>query len=151
MSRSSFLIAILSILFQMVAQVISLMLRKSWNFTYQHKPTEVILLASSSGGWIHGCAVHILQPLCTCYHSLQRGTWMGLRNWKGLHVHLGLSTCILDPSGQCLHELIASTIDRGPQCPDDVLFSKWKSHSYVIKELRPINYGFFQVSSFMMR
>lgn len=53
-----------------------------------------------------------------------KGRLNGAAKLKGLYVHLGLSTCILDPSGQCLHELIASTIDRGLQCPDDVLFSK---------------------------
>lgn len=53
-----------------------------------------------------------------------KGHLNGAAKLKGLYVHLGRSTCILDPSGQCLHELIASTIDRGLQCPDDVLFSK---------------------------
>ena len=103
-------------------------------------------------GWLDSwmCRAHSSAPLHLA-SQFAKGHLNESAKLKRPSCSLGAVHLHLDPSGQCLHELIASTIDRGPQCPDDVLFSKWKSHSYVIKKLRLINYRFFQVSSFMMR
>ena len=55
----------------------------------------MILLAFSSGGWIHGCAVHILQPLCT-WHQFAKGHLNGSGklnrpscSLRAVHLHLG--------------------------------------------------------------
>ena len=87
-------------------------------------------------GWLDSwmCRAHSSAPLHLA-SQFAKGHLNESAKLKRPSCSLGAVHLHLDPSGQCLHELIASTIGRGPQCPDDVLFSKWKSHSYVIKKI----------------
>ena len=45
----------------------------------------------------------------------------------------GVSAYTLGPGGQCPHEWLVAMCCRWPQCPDDVLFSKRRSHSHILK------------------
>ena len=105
--------------------------------TYQHKPTEASLLASSWGALSHWHAECILQPSRTWPHILWRGTWT-VQEMRNVHpLQWGVSTWTLGPSEQCHQATPPCVVDAKnctwQRCPDGVLFSKWRSHSFVIK------------------
>ena len=69
--------------------------------TYQHKPTEASLLASSWGALSHWHAECILQPSRTWPHILWRGTWTVLERRNVHPLQWGVSTWTLGSSEQC--------------------------------------------------
>ena len=104
--------------------------------TYQHTPTEVSLLASSWGALPHWRGTHILGPSHTRPHILRRDTWTVPESRNGHPLPWGVSTWTLGPSEQCHWATPPCVVARTctwQRCPVGVLFSKWRSHSFVIK------------------
>ena len=99
-----------------------------------HLPTQSQWAESS--GVLFGCfmslmcAAHLSAPWHLASHSA-KGRLNGLAKLK--RPTCSVSTYTLGPGGQCPQEWLVAMCCRWPQCPDDVLFSKRRSHSHIIK------------------
>ena len=104
--------------------------------TYQHKPTEASLLASSWGALVRW-HVEYTHPLSHTWRRIhRRGTWIVPERCNGHLLPWGVSTWTLGPSGQWHWATPPCAVARTctwQRCPVGVLFSKWRSHSFVIK------------------
>ena len=104
--------------------------------TYQHKPTEASLLASSWGALVRWHVEYTHRLSHTWRHIHRRDTWTVPERRNGHLLPRGVSTWTLGPSGQWHWATPPCAVARTctwQRCPVGVLFSKWRSHSFVIK------------------
>ena len=98
--------------------------------TYQHKPTEASLLASSWGALVRW-HVEYTHPLSHTWRRIhRRGTWIVPERCNGHLLPWGVSTWTLGPSGQWHWATPPCAVARTctwQRCPVGVLFSKWRS------------------------